>query len=160
MERKNKKEKFEPKPGQTDYTNARWAPVVNCVLEHQGKILIIRRSLNMDFYPGLWSGVAGFLDDEKSLEEKAKEELEEELGINEKDIKKIEFAEVFDQDEPKYKKTWVIHPVLVRVKKKEVKLDWEAEDCRWIDPKDAKSFDLSPGFDKVLEKLSILKNHK
>ena len=153
MENGIKKEKFKPRPGQTDYTNARWAPVVNCVLEHQGMILIIRRSLDMDFYPGLWSGVAGFLDDEKSLEEKVREELREELDIGEKDIEKIEFGEIFDQDEPKYKKTWIIHPVLVIVKKKEVKLDWEAEDCRWIDPKEIKEFNLSPGFDKVLEKL-------
>jgi ADP-ribose pyrophosphatase YjhB (NUDIX family) len=153
MESKIKKEKFKPGPGQTDYTNARWAPTVNCVLEHLGSILIVRRSSEMDFYPGLWSGVAGFLDDEKSLEEKAREELREELGMREEDIEKMEFGEVFDQDEPKYKKTWVIHPVLVKVKKKKIKLDWEAEDCKWIDPRAAEKFDLSPGFDKVLGKL-------
>jgi ADP-ribose pyrophosphatase YjhB (NUDIX family) len=113
----------------------------------------------MDFYPGLWSGVAGFLDDEKSLEEKAREELREELGMGEEDIEKMEFGEVFDQDEPKYKKTWVIHPVLVKVKKKEIKLDWEAEDCKWINPKGVEKFDLSPGFDKVLENLGIIKKN-
>lgn len=153
MESGIKKEKFQPKSGQTDYTNARWAPTVNCVLENRGKILIVRRSLEMDFYPGLWSGIAGFLDDGKSLEEKALEELEEELGIRKEDIEKIEFGEVFDQDEPKYKKTWVVHPVLVRAKKAEVRLDWEAQDFKWIDPKDVKNFDLIPGFGNALEKL-------
>jgi 8-oxo-dGTP pyrophosphatase MutT (NUDIX family) len=114
----------------------------------------------MDFYPGLWSSVAGFLDDEKSVEEKAREELKEELGIEDEDIERIELGEIFDQDEPKYKKTWVIHPVLARVKKKEIKLDWEAEDYKWVSPKDAEKLDLSPGFNKVLERLFPLINRK
>ena len=59
---------FNPKPGQTDYTNVRWAPAINCVVKHADKILIVKRSLDMKFYPGWWNGLGGFLDDDKSLE--------------------------------------------------------------------------------------------
>lgn len=43
---------FRPKPGQVDYTHVRWAPVINCVLKHGDKILVVRRSADLKFYPG------------------------------------------------------------------------------------------------------------
>ena len=66
----NKKLKFQPKPGQIDYTNIKWAPVINCVVKHGDKILIVKRSPDLKFYPGWWNGLGGFLDDDKELEEK------------------------------------------------------------------------------------------
>ena len=36
--------KFQPKPGQVDFTNIRYAPVANCVLFNEGKILLVKRS--------------------------------------------------------------------------------------------------------------------
>ena len=72
--------KFKPKPGQIDYTNARWAPVINCVVKYKDRILIVQRSSKLNFYPGYWNGISGFLDDKRSLEEKARDELKEEAG--------------------------------------------------------------------------------
>ena len=43
------------------------------------------------------------------------------------------------------------------LEKKEIKLDWEAEDCKWINPEDIKEFDLSPGFYEVLKKLLLIR---
>jgi len=54
------KPEFKPKPGQIDYTNIRVAPVINCVVQYQDKILIVRRNLKMKFYPGYWNGISGF----------------------------------------------------------------------------------------------------
>lgn len=148
--------KFNPKPGQMDYTNARWAPVINCVVKYGDKILIVQRSKKLNFYPGYWNGVAGFLDDYKSLEEKVKEEVREELGLSLKDIKGIKLGEIFDQEEPKYKKTWIVHPVLVEINTNKIKLDWEAENYKWVKPSGIKNLKLLPGFDKVLKKLALL----
>lgn len=144
--------RFKPKLGQIDYTNIYWAPVINCVLYYKGKILIVRRSKNLNFYPGYWNGISGFLDDAKSLKCKVEEELKEELGINKKQIKKIEIGEIFHQKAPKYKKTWIVHPVLVKIKTDKLELNWEAGDYKWTKLKDAKKLKLMPGFKKVLEK--------
>lgn len=152
-----KKIKFKPKLGQIDYTKARWVPVINCVLNYKDKILIVQRSENLNFYQNHWNGISGFLDDKKSLEQKVKEELKEELGIGEKEIKRIRVGEIFHQEAPQYKKTWIVHPVLVQVKTDKVKLNWEAKDYKWIRLRDAKQFKLLPGFEKVLEKISLLK---
>jgi len=146
--------KFKPKPGQIDYSKARWAPVINCVLKFQDKILIIQRSRKLHFYPGFWNGVSGFLDDDKSLEQKVKEEISEELGLREEEVSGISLGEIFDKDELEYKKTWIVHPVLVEVSTDKIKLDWEAQDYKWIPFGEAKKFKLMPGFESVLKKLS------
>lgn len=150
-----KKPLFKPKPGQVDYTNVRWAPVINCVLKYGDKILVVQRSKELNFYPGYWNGISGFLDDQRSLEEKVKDELSEELGVSASKIKRIRLGEIFDQEAPKYKKTWIVHPVLVEVATDKIKLDWEARSYRWIKLNEAKKLKLLPGFDQVLERLSV-----
>jgi len=101
-----KKPIFKIKPGQVDYTNARWAPVINCVLKYKNKLLVVQRSKELNFYPGYWNGISGFLDDQRSLDEKISDEIKEELGIAKTKIKRIQLGEIFDQEELKYKKTW------------------------------------------------------
>jgi isopentenyldiphosphate isomerase len=148
--------KFKPKRGQTDYTNIRWAPVVNCVVRYKGKYLVVQRSKKLNFYPGYWNGISGFLDDQRSLEEKVQDELREELGIVKSKIKKIQLGEIMNQDAPKYKKTWIVHPVLVYLTTDKIKLDWEAEDYKWATMAEMKKLKLLPGFKAVLEKVSKL----
>ncbi|HNW55785.1 MAG TPA: NUDIX domain-containing protein [bacterium] len=145
---------FKPKPGQIDYTKARWAPVINCVLKYNNKLLVVQRSKEINFYPGYWNGVSGFLDDQQSLAQKVSSELEEELGLAKSQIKKIQLGEIFDREEPKYKKTWIIHPVLVEVKTDKVRLDWEARNYKWLTIQEVKKLKLLPGFDEVLKRLS------
>lgn len=153
--RKTKKKlPFKLKPGQTDYTHARWAPVINCVLKYKNKILVVERSKKLNFYPGYWNGISGFLDDHRSLNQKVADELLEELGIPKSKIRKIQLGEIFDQEESKYKKTWIVHPVLVGVETGKVKLDWEAKNYKWLTLQEVKKLKLLPGFDKVLMRLS------
>ncbi len=151
---KKQSTKFKPKPGQIDFTHARWAPVMNCVVKCKDKILLVQRSKELNFYPGYWNGISGFLDDGKSLKEKAEEELREELGIPKNKIKKITLGEIFDQEELKYKKTWVVHPVLVEVTTDRVKLDWEARNYEWVTWEQARKKKLLPGFSEVLNKIA------
>lgn len=148
-----KREKFKPEKGQVDYTHARFAPALNCVVMHGGKILIVRRSRAMRLYPGSWNGIGGFLDDEKTFEEKVKQELKEELGIRASGIISLRRGEIFEAAEPKYKKVWIIFPVLAKVKTDRIELDWEAEEYRWIKLEDANKFDLTPSFKGVLKRL-------
>jgi len=148
-----KQPKFKPKPGQVDFTNARWAPVMNCVLKYQGKILIVQRSKEVGFYPKYWNGVSAFLDDEKSLKQKMQEELKEELGITSRNILSFRLGEIFDEEATKYKKTWIVHPILVEVATDKIKLDWEAKNYKWIKLQEIKGLKLMPGFPAVLRKL-------
>lgn len=148
-----KEKKFKAKKGQTDFTNIRWAPVLHCTLQYKGKILVVQRAPGMRLHPNLWHGVAGFLDDNKSLEEKIHEELVEELGLKKNSIASIKRGAIFDIEAPEYKKTFIVHPVLVKVKTDKIKLNWEAQNFKWVTPKEAKKLDLMPGFDQVLKAL-------
>ena len=147
------KSKFKPKPGQVDYTNAHWAPVINCVVKFKDKILIVQRSPHLNFYPGYWNGISGFLDDNRTVKEKVSEELTKEVGINKTDITSICMGEIFHQEESKYNKIWIVHPVLVEVVTDRIILDWEANNYKWINIKEVKRFNFLPGFNTVLEKL-------
>ena len=144
---------FKPKPGQIDYTNTRWAPVINCVVKHKNKLLVVKRSKELNFYPGYWNGISGFLDDQRNLAEKVSDELKKELGMLKTEIKRIRLGEIFDREEAKYKKTWIVHPVLVEVKTDKIKLDWEARNYQWLTLQEIKKLKLLPGFSEVLKKL-------
>ncbi len=149
---------FVPKPGQVDYTHIRYCPVINCVVVYDRKFLIVRRNSTMRLYPGYWNGISGFLDDQKSVEEKVYEELREELGISREQIVSIRMGHVFHQDEPLYKKTWIVHPILVTVRSDRLTLDWEAETYAWVERHQLDQFDVLPGFDRVIGAIhSLLK---
>lgn len=149
------KSKWKPKPGQTDFTNIRWAPVINCVVKCGEKILLVQRNKDLNFYPGYWNGISGFLDDNKSLRQKVEEEMREELGLAKKSIKKITLGKIFHQQAPRYKKTWIVHPVLVEVSTDAIKLDWEAQAFKWLTPSLVRKLKLLPGFAGVLNALEF-----
>ena len=148
---KKEKPKFVPKPGQIDYTNVRRAPTINCVVKYRDKILLVQRSSDLHYYPDYWSGVTGFLDDDKTVEDKAREELREEVGIEEKDIVSIRVGGVLEQDAPQYDKTWIVHPVLVEVSTDKVTLDWEGQEYRWVAADEIKNLNCVPGFVEVVD---------
>jgi hypothetical protein len=62
---------FVPRPGQVDYAHIRYAPVLNAVVVCRGKVLLLQRSSGMRNYPNHWCGISGYLDDDRSVEDKA-----------------------------------------------------------------------------------------
>ena len=145
--------KFIPAEGQVDFTNIRYCPVINCVLQYQNKILLVQRSSEMRLYPNYWNGISGFLDDDKSVAEKVLHELEEELGIPADAVKELRRGQVLVQESEQYKKTWIVFPVLATVSTDTFTLDWEAQRARWLTPEAAKELRLLPGFNEVLDTL-------
>lgn len=143
--------KFVPQPGQTDYTHIRYAPVVNSVVTHRGKVLLAQRSPDMRLYPSFWNGISGFLDDARSVEEKVAQELYEEIGLGADDIESVKRGSVFLQEASEYKKTWIVVPALVRVRRTELNLNWETKRARWFDPDEILRLDLLPGFSDVIK---------
>jgi 8-oxo-dGTP pyrophosphatase MutT (NUDIX family) len=90
------------------------------------------------------------------LREKVVEEFREELGIKEREIISVRLGEVFDQNEPRYQKTWIVHPILVRVASDRVVLDWEAQKYAWVTMREAGKLKLLPGCRTVLQKIKPL----
>jgi NADH pyrophosphatase NudC (nudix superfamily) len=143
--------KFVPKPGQTDYTDIRYCPVINCVVTHKGKVLLVHRSADLRLYPDTWNGISGFLDDAQDIEDKAREELLEEAHIEASQIASIKHGKVLIQDDQDYQKTWIVFPLLMRVNTDKFKLSWEAQDAQWFKPAEVTKLKLVPGFPEVFE---------
>jgi len=140
--------------GRINYKNASKAAVLTCFVEYQDKILLLKRSNKVGTYKELWNTVSGYLDELKSLKEKTNEELHEELGISENEIKDITFGDVYEFTDEDIKKTWIIHPVLVKLAKKPtLKIDWEHTEYIWIHPYEITDYTTVPNLDKTLHKI-------
>jgi NADH pyrophosphatase NudC (nudix superfamily) len=150
--------KFVAKPGQIDYTNVRYCPVFNSVATYNDKILMLKRSSELRLYPGLWSGVSGFLDDHHSLEEKIAEEFYEELSVNAKDIALIQRGKVIVRESQKYNKTWIILTAHVTLKSDKIKLDWEAEKAEWFKHSDLAMLETVPGYLEIVDQFDFTRN--
>jgi ADP-ribose pyrophosphatase YjhB (NUDIX family) len=151
MGKDKKVPKFVPQKDQVDYSNARWVPVVNSVVTCNEKIVLVERNAKMNFYPGYWNGISDFLDDTRSLEEKVIDEITEELGVEEVQIQSIQLCDIFDQEEPGYGKTWIVHAVLVKITTEKITLDWEAKKYEWVEQSEIFNYKLLPGFNRVLK---------
>lgn len=142
--------------GRIDYSSSDKASVLTCFVKYKDKILLLKRSDKVSNYQGLWNTVAGYLDEFKPLEEKAREELQEELGITADMIKKIKLGEPYEFEDKKINKTWIIFPVLVELNKEPViKLDWEHTEYKWIDSADLKKFDIVPNLEETWGRVNM-----
>lgn len=120
--------------------------VVTVFLRHQGRILLLRRSDRVGTYRGRWAGVSGYLETEPI--EQAYIELREETSLERSDISRLvrgEPLEVFDEEEGM---AWRVHPFLADViDPDKIRLDWESEEMRWVDPSEIARLETVPGLD-------------
>jgi len=140
--------------GRIDYSASDKAPVLTCFVKYRDKILLLKRSGKVRAYQGLWNTVAGYLDEIKTIKDKAHEELNEELGINKENILKTKLSDPYEFYDKDIQKTWIIFPVLVELKNKPaIKLDWEHVDYKWIKPERVDEYNIVPNLDITLEKV-------
>jgi len=132
--------------------------VVTCVLEHQKKILLLKRSDKVRTYQGWWGSVAGYVEPSETPKETAYKEISQEIGLSKdavllkKQGKPISFSD-FHQGKMF---EWVVHPFLFSVKSLDgFRLDWEHVEARWITPSELSSYELVPRFDEVVKKVYV-----
>jgi 8-oxo-dGTP pyrophosphatase MutT (NUDIX family) len=141
---------FIPRQGQVDYTHIRYAPVLNAVVVSRGKVLLLQRSGGMRSWPNHWCGISGYLDDDRSVEEKARQEMLEEAGITAERILAMQRGTVLLQEAPDHGKTWLVVPILVHVRDRRYRLDWESQAAGWFSMTETMSLPLLPGFEAVI----------
>jgi ADP-ribose pyrophosphatase YjhB (NUDIX family) len=141
----------------TDYTHARSAPVVVIFVKYRDKFLLVKRSEKMLTYQGLWSCLAGFVDDDKSIEDKVKFEINEEIGLPVSDIKSIKKGDTYLFVDNDLDREWIRHLYLVEIGSANIKLSWEHSEMVWVTPDEAKNYKTTPGFHEDLQKILALK---
>ena len=128
--------------------------IVTTFLRNSDKILLLKRSQKVKSMKNLWAGISGIIEgDEKPLN-RAKIEVYEEVGINESNIKLIKEGDVILIESPQYENhQWEVYPFLFSCNDREVKLNWENSDSKWINVNELKDFTTVPSLDKVLTRL-------
>jgi ADP-ribose pyrophosphatase YjhB (NUDIX family) len=126
--------------------------VVTCFLESQDKILLLKRSAKVSTYQGRWAGVSGYV--EKSPDEQALTEIEEEISLGKEDIELVKRGEVLEVVDTKIGKKWIVHPYLFHIADPDkVKINWEHKEARWIDPKDIDKYETVPMLKETWERV-------
>ncbi len=108
--------------------------VLTGILKDKNLLLVVKRSENDDLYPGAWEFPGGHLEDNETLKEGLKRELEEEIGFTD------EFNPIITHyyDEVKEKNGELVHDleidfiVNVDSSKINVKLSNEHCDYKWV----------------------------
>lgn len=130
--------------------------VVTCLLKHNGKLLILKRSNKVRTYKGLWGGVAGYVEEDEIPYETAVKEIKEEVGIergNVRLIKKSDPVKFTDCYNGK-KYDWIIYPFLFTIEKDvKVKIDWEHTEFRWILSSEIEKYNTVPHLKEIVSKI-------
>lgn len=114
--------------------------VVTSFLEHDGKILILRRSDKVRTMKHKWAGISGYIENETALE-RALEEIQEETGLKKEDVKLVRVGEPLQVPDAERDILWVVHPHLFKTSNTNIRLDWEHDQYKWINPDDIVNYD-------------------
>ena len=126
--------------------------IVTSFIKNDDKILILKRSDKVKTMKCLWAGVSGIIEKNDTTPlERAKIEIFEEAGINEKEIELLKSIEQIKIESAQYENhEWNIFPFLFKTKNPKVKLNWENSDYSWIKPNELKNYETVPELEKIL----------
>ena len=128
--------------------------VVTCFLESSGEILILRRGDRVGTYQGLWAGVSGYIEKDKTADEQALTEIQEETGLRAGDVQLIRKSGPLTVDDENLGIRWIVHPYLFHIiDQHRIKLDWEHKDGRWFRAEELPDYDTVPMLKEALEQV-------
>ena len=128
--------------------------IVTTFLKNSDKILLLKRSQKVKSMKNLWAGISGIIEGDEKPVKRAKIEVYEEVGIDESDIKLIKEGDVILIESPQYENhQWEVYPFLFSCNNREIKLNWENSDSKWINVNELNDFMTVPSLDKVLTRL-------
>ena len=128
--------------------------IVTTFLTNSDKILLLKRSQKVKSMKNLWAGISGIIEGDEKPVKRAKIEIYEEVGIEESNIKLIKEGEMILIESPQYDNhQWEVYPFLFSCDNREVKLNWENSDSKWISVNELNNFTTVPSLEKVLTRL-------
>ena len=128
--------------------------IITTFLTNSDKILLLKRSQKVKSMKNLWAGISGIIEGNEKPVHRAKIEVYEEVGIGESNIKLIKEGDVILIESPQYENhEWEVYPFLFSCDNREIKLNWENSDSRWISVNELNEFRTVPSLDKVLTRL-------
>ena len=128
--------------------------IVTSFLKNSEKILLLKRSEKVKTMKSLWAGISGIIEEDEEPLARAEIEIFEEVGMKKSNIKLLKQGDVIIIESPQYTNhQWEVYPFLFSTENREIKLNWENSDSKWIDIEELKNFSTVPSLDKVLTRL-------
>ena len=128
--------------------------IVTSFLKNSDKILLLRRSEKVKSMRNLWAGISGIIEGDEKPIKRAQIEINEEVGIKESDITLVKEGQIILIESPQYENhQWEVYPFLFSCTKREIELNWENSDSKWIYMNELGNFRTVPSLDKVLARL-------
>jgi ADP-ribose pyrophosphatase YjhB (NUDIX family) len=132
-----------------EQSDLRVTPVVSCFLLRvdgpEPRLCIVRRSQRVGSYHAHWAGISGFIEQGVTPEEQALTEIREETGLQGTQVRLLRRGAVVEYVDEELKRRWLVHPFLAETPAPEaIKLDWEAEEMRWIAAEELINFETVP----------------
>jgi 8-oxo-dGTP pyrophosphatase MutT (NUDIX family) len=124
--------------------------VVTAFLTNEGKILILRRSDKVRTMKGKWAGISGYIEGEEDALERAYREIQEETSITSNELQLVKAAKPLEVPDPETDTLWIVHPHLLRTRQTVIRLDWEHDSYRWIEPHEITNYDTVPMLKETL----------
>ena len=127
--------------------------VVTVILQHDERILILKRSGKVRTMKFLWAGISGYIENESPLE-RALKEIKEETGLTNESVTLAEVGQPIGAVEPGTPSVlWIVHPFLFKSNTLLINMDWEHEEYKWISPKDIIKYKTVPKLREVVNDL-------
>jgi len=128
--------------------------IVTSFLINSGEILLLKRSEKVKSMKNLWAGISGIIEGDEEPIERAKIEIFEEVGIKKSEITLVKQGDLTIIESPQYDNhEWKVYPFLFSCNEREIKLNWENSDSKWININELNDFTTVPSLDKVLARL-------
>ena len=128
--------------------------IITTFLKNSEEILLLKRSNKVKSMKNLWAGISGIIEKDEEPLKRAEIEIFEEVGIVKSDIILLKQGEVIQIESPQYQNhQWKVYPFLFSCENREIKLNWENSDSRWININELNNFMTVPNLDKVLARL-------
>lgn len=133
--------------------------VVTCFVMRQSRdrfdeVLLVRRSDRVRTYRGHWAAISGYLEAGATPLEQAREELREELGLDDEGVILIRAGEPLAFTDDAIGVIWTVHPFLFRLREgSEIRTDWEASASRWMTPAEMEALPTVPMLREALARV-------
>ena len=129
--------------------------VVTSILQNDDKILILRRSEKVKSFKFMWAGISGYLEKNEDLLSRALIEIKEETGINKNDLILMKILN-YKVVEIGNNKTIKIYPFYFCSKTREISIDWEHCEIKWILKTQVDEYNMVPKLSEIIKECNNL----
>ncbi len=135
--------------GRLDLPDVVEKPVVSAFLRNRGRVLVLRRGERVGSFRGKWSAVSGYIEGREDPRRRAVQEIREETGIRGARFRAAGASLYTRLGATAFR----VCPFLFDVPSRQVRLDWENVEYRWVRPEEVANLDAVPRLGDVLNRL-------